>query len=126
MSESSPTIDEKLAEMRSLLNFSATPCVLYLVRMESTSLWNPKDPGFKDLLLEHYKYGYELKEKGVLLLAGPGKDFGLFLIKASSLEEAEAIATEEPLGKVGVRKNSVAAWDVSMGSMVEGFRALFV
>ena len=114
------TIDEELALIRKSLNPGGVSPTVYILRMDSTETFNPKAPEFKQLLLEHYKYGLSLKESGKLLIAGPsGDEFGLFIIKASSKEEAEEIAAKEPFGVAGIRKNSVAPWTITTGILID-------
>ena len=113
------TIDEQLAEVKASLGISTNNPNCYLLRMESTELFNPTSPDFKTHLLAHYKFGKELKDNGTLVLAGrffcfslcfnyrfilnltlgPSDTFGLFILKVSSREEAEAISANEPFGK---------------------------
>lgn len=100
MSEvSQPTIDEQLDAMKAKLNMAAGPVKSVVFRMDNTDAWNPKAPEFKQHLLSHYEYGAELMQRGVLLLAGPSDEFGLWILKVATLEEAQEIANHEPFCK---------------------------
>jgi uncharacterized protein len=71
----------------------------------------------KEHLPEHLAFIKGLKAKGQLVLAGPfltreGKNSGdgMYAVEADSLEEANAIAAEDPLHQRGLRKPTVMPW----------------
>ena len=75
------------------------------------------------LMPEHLHYMIGLEKRGILFASGPfltGKDIppgsGMTILRASSLEEAEAIALEDPLNKSGMRTFEVRTWQVNEGN----------
>ena len=74
------------------------------------------------LLPGHLNY-IDLEKRGMLFASGPflaGKDLlpgtGMTILRAGSLEEAEAIAWEDPLNKSGMRTFEVRTWQLNEGS----------
>ena len=75
------------------------------------------------LLPDHLNYMIDLEKRGMLFASGPflaGKDLlpgtGMTILRAGSLEEAEAIAGEDPLNKSGMRTFEVRTWQLNEGS----------
>ena len=75
------------------------------------------------LLPDHLNYMIDLEKRGLLFASGPllaGKDVppgaGMTILRAGSFEEAEAIASEDPLNKSGVRIFEVRTWQLNEGS----------
>jgi uncharacterized protein YciI len=75
------------------------------------------------LLPDHLNYMIDLEKRGMLFASGPfqaGKDLlpgtGMTILKVGSLEEAEAIAREDPLNKSGLRTFEVRTWQLNEGS----------
>ena len=76
-------------------------------------------------LPEHLAYQARLETEGKLAFAGPVSDAsgenmtgeGLIIYRAGSLEEARALAAEDPMHKKGVRTFSVCRWLVNEGSL---------
>jgi uncharacterized protein len=75
------------------------------------------------LLPDHLHYMINLEKHGTLFASGPflaGKDLlpgmGMTILRAGSLEEAEAIAGEDPLNKSGLRTFEVRTWQLNEGS----------
>jgi uncharacterized protein YciI len=75
------------------------------------------------LLPDHLHYMIDLEKSGMLFASGPflaGKDLlpgaGMTILRAGSLEEAEAIAGEDPLNKSGMRTFEVRTWQLNEGS----------
>ena len=73
-------------------------------------------------LLAHLHYVIDLEKRGVLFASGPFSDAagqltgsGLTIIRASSFEEAEAIANDDPFAKSGLRKPEIQRWTVNEG-----------
>ena len=74
------------------------------------------------LLPDHLHYMIDLEKRGTLFASGPflaGKDLlpgtGMTILRAGSLEEAEAIAGEDPLNKSGMRTFVVRTWQLNEG-----------
>jgi uncharacterized protein YciI len=73
----------------------------------------------------HLAHQVELERKGTMFAAGPVFDDddagwngdGLFVIRASSKAEAEAIAASDPMHQSGARQFSVRPWLVNEGSL---------
>jgi len=75
------------------------------------------------LLPDHLNYMIDLEKRGILFASGPflaGKDLlpgtGMTILRAESLEEAEAIAGEDPLNRSGMRAFEVRTWQLNEGS----------
>lgn len=75
------------------------------------------------LLPDHLEYMIDLEKRGVLFASGPflsGKDHlpgaGMTILRAGALEEAEAIAGEDPLSSSGMRTFEVRTWQLNEGS----------
>ena len=75
------------------------------------------------LLPDHLHYMIDLEKRGKLFASGPflaGKDLlpgtGMTILRAGSLEEAEAIAREDPLNSSGMRTFEVRTWQLNEGS----------
>ena len=75
------------------------------------------------LLPDHLNYMIDLEKRGTLFASGPflaGKDLspgsGMTILRAGSLEQAAAIAGEDPLNKSGVRTFEVRTWQLNEGS----------
>src|SRR5260370_17321100 len=75
---------------------------------------------FLPLLPDHLNYMIDLEKRGILFASGPflaGKDVppgtGITILRAGSLEEAEAIAREDPLNKSGMRTSEVRTWQLN-------------
>lgn len=73
----------------------------------------------------HLAYQVELERNGTLYSAGPlwtedGQQWegeGLVVLDVASLEEAEAIARQDPMHKAGAREFRVRPWMVNEGSL---------
>lgn len=73
----------------------------------------------------HLAHQVELERRGIMFAAGPvfaddeaGWDGeGLFVIRAGSKAEAEAIAASDPMHQSGARQFSVSPWLVNEGSL---------
>ena len=75
------------------------------------------------LLPDHLKYMIDLEKRGILFASGPflaGKDVppgsGMTILRVGSLDEAEAIAREDPFYKSGMRTFVVKTWQLNEGS----------
>lgn len=84
-----------------------------------------RSPEITDALLKaHLDHQVELERSGIMFAAGPlyprGSDLpdaGMFVLRAASFEEAQAIADGDPLHKAGVRTYSLQKWRVNEGSI---------
>lgn len=75
------------------------------------------------LLPAHLTYMIELEKRGLLFASGPflaGKDLqpgaGMTILRVGSIEEAEALAREDPLYTSGMRTFEVRSWQLNEGS----------
>lgn len=83
-----------------------------------------RSPAITDeLLAAHLAHQVALERRGVLFAAGPlyprdgdKPEAGMIVLRASSFEEAEALANEDPLHKAGVRTFTLQKWRVNEGS----------
>ena len=81
-----------------------------------------RSPEIAARLADHLAHQVELERRGVLFAAGPlyprgsqTPEAGMFVLRASSFEEAEAIANEDPLHKAGLRTYTLQKWRVNEG-----------
>jgi uncharacterized protein YciI len=73
-----------------------------------------RTPRFQQSVIgAHKEYLAQLKEDGVLELAGPftDKSGGAYIIRAQDLESARAIALNDPIHTSGASEISVYEWD---------------
>lgn len=68
-----------------------------------------------DMIEPHYAFLDGLRSRGLLELAGPFTDRsgGAYLLRAESLEAANAIAHEDPLHASGSSEVSVREWNAA-------------
>jgi uncharacterized protein YciI len=91
--------------------------ILKLVeRLEKVDNWTNKD---NNIVGEHFNNLLNLKEKGILLLAGKtaGNDhdtFGVVIFKADSFEEAEKIMLKDPAIKKGIMTAKLWEYNVAL------------
>lgn len=78
----------------------------YLLLTARTPNFNPEDGP------KHYEYLDRLKEEGRLVLFGPFGDStgGAYVVKASSMEEAETIGRNDPIIRSGSSRLTVKEW----------------
>lgn len=82
------------------------------------------DADLPSTLPDHLAYQAELERDGKLVFAGPvsdatGEDMngeGMIIYRAASLEEARALAENDPMHKRGVRTFTIRRWLVNEGS----------
>jgi hypothetical protein len=73
------------------------------------------------LLPEHLLSQIRLEREGVLFGAGPVSDengnpeYGMFILRCASREEANAIADADPLHKAGLRSYTLHQWSMNEG-----------
>ena len=75
----------------------------------------------------HLDYLAEIEAAGILFLAGPfvhedgtSTGGGMFVLRAGSQAEAEAIAARDPYNAGGFRRFRVAAWRLDQGALPVG------
>ncbi len=75
------------------------------------------------LLPEHLNYMIDLEKRGILFASGPfladanvTPGSGMTILRASSYEEAEAIAKQDPFNKSGMRSFEIKTWQLNEGS----------
>ena len=81
-----------------------------------------RSPEIEKKLAEHIAHQIDMEKRGIMFAAGPlysrGSDIpeaGMFVLRASSFEEAEALANEDPLLKAGLRTFTLQKWRVNEG-----------
>jgi uncharacterized protein YciI len=78
-----------------------------------------------EVLEAHLKFQISLEERGVMFGAGPffsddeqqWRGEGMVIIRAKDLEEAKAIAAEDPMHSSGARVYEVRPWLLCEGSV---------
>lgn len=70
---------------------------------------------------EHREWLDESHRAGRILFSGPTADrtFGIYVVLASSLDEAKRIAGEDPYHRDGLRELQVLEWDVRRALRLE-------
>jgi uncharacterized protein len=83
-----------------------------------------RSPEIEKRLNDHLAHQVELERKGILFAAGPlyprGStlpEAGMFVLRADSFEEAEAIAQTDPLHMAGLRTYTIQKWRLNEGSI---------
>jgi uncharacterized protein YciI len=83
-----------------------------------------RSPEIAKRLPDHLAHQVELERRGILFAAGPlyprdsnMPEAGMFVLRASSFEEAEAIANTDPLHAAGLRTFTLQKWRVNEGSI---------
>jgi uncharacterized protein YciI len=81
-------------------------------------------PGIAEKLHEHILGQIDMERRGILFGAGPLQDEdkdrptrGMFIIRASSFEEARAILDEDVFHKAGLRTYKLHRWNLNEGSI---------
>lgn len=78
-----------------------------------------------DNLHEHLEHQCKIERDGILVAAGPHwsddeqywDGDGLFIIRATSLEQANSIAAQDPMHQCGARTFSIRPWLVNEGRL---------
>ncbi|WP_432835696.1 YciI family protein [Dactylosporangium sp. CA-092794] len=90
--------------------------VLWAVVTTSLVPW----PEIAPRIHEHQRYQEELLANGQLIMSGPWTDqagrptgAGLAILRAATSQEAEAIASADPLVRAGLRTVAVNAWKIN-------------
>jgi uncharacterized protein len=83
-----------------------------------------RSPEIAKRLGDHLAHQVELERRGILFAAGPlySRDSnlpeaGMFVLRANSFEEAEAIAATDPLHVAGLRTYTIQKWRLNEGSI---------
>jgi uncharacterized protein YciI len=81
-----------------------------------------RSPEIEKRLSDHLAHQVELERKGIMFAAGPlyakgsqVPEAGMFVLRANSFEEAEAIAKTDPLHAAGLRTYTIQKWRVNEG-----------
>jgi uncharacterized protein YciI len=81
-----------------------------------------RSPEIAKRLKDHLDHQVDLEKRGIMFAAGPlyprGSDLpeaGMFVLRANSFEEADAIAKEDPLHKAGLRTYTLQKWRLNEG-----------
>lgn len=93
---------------------------LYVVNTRPVS----PDADIKGALPDHLAYQARLEASGHLAFAGPVSDSsgeemtgeGMIIYRAASLEDARALASDDPMHKNGVRTFTIRRWLINEGS----------
>jgi uncharacterized protein len=82
-----------------------------------------RSPEISKRLTDHLAHQIDLEKRGILFAAGPLyprdsniPEAGMFVLRANSFEEAEAIAGADPLHQAGLRTFTVQKWRINEGS----------
>ena len=81
-----------------------------------------RSPEIDKRLADHLAHQVELERRGILFAAGPlyprgstVPDTGMFVLRANSFEDAEAIAKTDPLHAAGLRTYTIQKWRLNEG-----------
>ena len=81
-----------------------------------------RSPEIAKRLQDHLDHQVDLEKRGIMFAAGPlyprGSDVpeaGMFVLRAKSFEEADAICQEDPLHKAGLRSYTIQKWRLNEG-----------
>jgi len=105
------------------------PIDVFVIIAETLEKWqNPSKPEGNVVLMEHYKWGVELKEKNKIILAGPtnldlmasgtlnpiGLTTGIIMLNVKTREEAVLWAEKDPFHVHGFRRNVVHSMKITI------------
>lgn len=83
-----------------------------------------RSPEIEKRLADHLAHQVELERKGIMFAAGPlypkgsqTPEAGMFVLRANSFEEAEAIADTDPLHAAGLRTYTIQKWRMNEGTI---------
>ena len=81
-----------------------------------------RSPEIAKRLQDHLNHQVELEKRGIMFAAGPlyprdsdVPEAGMFVLRAKSFEEADAICQEDPLHKAGLRSYTIQKWRLNEG-----------
>lgn len=94
----------------------------YLIFTERCLEGEAAEDAHQKNLKDHYAWLADMDHRGLLFGAGPLREStgawdgsGMFIIRASSREEAQRLAETEPMHKQGVRKFRIVPWQLNEG-----------
>jgi uncharacterized protein YciI len=83
-----------------------------------------RSPEIVKRLGDHLAHQVDLEKRGIMFAAGPlyskgstVPEAGMFVLRANSFEEAEAIAKSDPFHAAGLRTFTVQKWRINEGSI---------
>jgi uncharacterized protein len=98
---------------------------MYVVLGSPTERWAGTDgEELATAVRRHMVWMLGLEREGALFAAGPldvrpaaWSDSGLYILRAGSLADAEAMAARDPLVVAGLRTPSVRSWTINQGCL---------
>ena len=108
------------------------PIDVFVIIAETLEKWqNPSTPEGNVVLMEHYKWGAELKENNKIILAGPanldlmasgtlnpvGLTTGIIMLNVKTREEALLWAEKDPFHIHGFRRNNVHSLKITISEL---------
>src|SRR5260370_21758707 len=96
-----------------------------LVLMKSGEKWNPREPGFMDVMKQHPAFVKEMMEKGKIALAGhfPFSDSdelrGVTIFRVGE-QETVTLIQNDPTVKAGLLKTEIHPWITGKGVLAPG------
>jgi uncharacterized protein YciI len=129
VTESSAELQESSAELQELLGKLGKLEVFAVFMTPTEKFQSPYTPEGDKLLVEHLRFLFALQNENRLLASGPldldrERIEGMCVLRAESREDAEAIAEREPYAAAGWRTNTVRAWQLNEGTLVEPAKLL--
>jgi uncharacterized protein len=83
-----------------------------------------RSPEIAKRLGDHLAHQVDLEKRGIMFAAGPlyskgstVPEAGMFVLRANSFEEAEAIAMSDPFHAAGLRTFTIQKWRINEGSI---------
>ena len=83
-----------------------------------------RSPEIEKHLGDHLAHQVDLEKRGIMFAAGPlyskgstVPEAGMFVLRANSFEEAEAIAMSDPFHAAGLRTFTIQKWRINEGSI---------
>jgi uncharacterized protein YciI len=83
-----------------------------------------RSPEIAKRLGDHLAHQVDLEKRGIMFAAGPlyskgstVPEAGMFVLRANSFEEAEAIAKSDPFHAAGLRTFTIQKWRINEGSI---------
>jgi uncharacterized protein len=122
-------VTEPSAELQELLGKLANLELFAIFMTPTEKFQSPYTPEGDKLLVDHLNFLFTLQNENTLLAAGPldldvERIEGMVVVRAGSREDAEAIARREPYAAAGWRTNTVRAWQLNEGLLVEPAKTL--
>lgn len=96
--------------------------VVYAIITRHTQKWYSDEARRVSLLLQHIETFIELEREGKVFLAGPfvgdpDRPDGMIVVRAESLEEAQAIADMDVFHQEGYRTYTIEPWMINEGNL---------